>query len=297
MQEARKGFAAAVAAFFIWGFLPLYFIPLRAVPAAQVVAHRIVWSCVLVLGSMALRGELSELRTTLADRGVMLRLAGTAALISLNWILYVWAVANHHVVDASLGYFITPLVNVLLAVVVLAERLNRAQWAAIALAAIGVSYLTLETGSLPWISLTLGFSFASYGLIRKVVHVEALPGLATETLMLMPFALAYLIWCELAGSGAMGHASLAIDAVLVGCGPITAYTLFLFAYGARRIPYSTVGVLNYIAPSLQLLCGVFVFREPFTRAHAVGFAFIWTGLLIYGGDGLMRTQHKEPATH
>jgi chloramphenicol-sensitive protein RarD len=291
--ETRKGFAAAVAAFAIWGFLPLYFIPLREVSAVQVVAHRVIWSWVLVLASMTLRGELSQIRATWATRGVVLRLAASAIFISINWLLYVWAVAHNHVVDASLGYFITPLVNVLLGVVVLAERLNRAQWTAVALAAVGVSYLTVETGNFLWISLTLGFSFACYGLIRKVVRVEALAGLAAETLMLMPFAVAYLIWCEATGSGALGHRSLAIDALLVGSGPVTAFALFLFAYGARRIPYSTTGVLNYIAPTLQLACGVFVFREPFARAHLVGFTLIWAAVLIYAGDRLLSARRQE----
>lgn len=290
MRDAGKGYVAALIAFAIWGFLPLYFMPLHDVPAVQVVAHRVVWSFALVLGSMALRGELAEIRATLANRGVLLRLLGSAAFISLNWVMYVWAIAHGHVVDASLGYFITPLVNVVMAVVVLSERLNRLQWTAVAFAAVGVTYLTVETGELPWISLTLGFSFACYGLIRKVVHVEALAGLATETLLLMPLALGYLIWCAAAGTGALGHASLEIDALLIGSGPVTATTLFLFAYGARRIPLSTLGVLNYIAPSLQLACGVFVFHESFGRAHATGFALIWTALVLYAGDGLWRAR-------
>ncbi|HEY5102577.1 MAG TPA: EamA family transporter RarD [Steroidobacteraceae bacterium] len=290
MRDTSRGYVAALAAFVFWGFLPLYFMPLHDVPAVQVVAHRVVWSFALVLGAMALRGELGEIRATLVDSGVLVRLLGSAAFISINWIMYVWAIAHGHVVDASLGYFITPLVNVLMAVVVLSERLNRLQWTAVALAALGVTYLTLETGELPWICLTLGFSFATYGLIRKIVHVEALAGLATETLLLMPLALGYLIWCEAAGSAALGHASLEIDALLIGSGPVTATTLFLFAYSARRIPLSTLGVLNYIAPTLQLACGVFIFHEPFGRAHAIGFALIWTALLLYAGDGLWRAR-------
>jgi len=292
MRAARKGIAAAVAAFAIWGVVPLYFRPLREVSALQVVANRAIWSWLFVVACMALLGELAEIRATLADRKLLLRLGLAAILISVNWVIYVWAVAHNHVVDASLGYFITPLVNVLLGVLVLAERLNRAQWTAVALAAVGVTYLTLETGELPWISLTLGFSFACYGFIRKVVGVEALPGLAIETLLITPCAVVYLVWCEMNGSGALGHTSTAIDALLIGSGPVTAGTLFLFAYGARRVPYSTVGVLQYIAPSLQLLCGVFVFREPFTATHAVGFSLIWTALFIYGIDGLARA-HRQ----
>jgi chloramphenicol-sensitive protein RarD len=293
MREARKGFAASLAAFAAWGLVPLYFKPLREVSAFQVVAHRAVWSCVLVLGCLALRSELKEVRAALVDRRVLIRLALAAVLISINWIVYVWAVAHDHVVDASLGYFITPLVNVLLGVVVLSERLNRVQWTAVVLAVAGVTYLTVVTGHLPWISLTLGFSFACYGFIRKVVQVEALAGLATETLLLMPLAIGYLVWCEAAGSGALGHSGPAIAALLVGSGPVTAVTLFLFAYGARRIPYSTVGILQYITPSLQLACGVFIFGEPFEATRALGFALIWTALLVYAGDGLWGRRAQE----
>jgi chloramphenicol-sensitive protein RarD len=287
---ASRGVAAAATAFAAWGLFPLYFKPLQDVSALQVIAHRVVWSCVVLFGFIALRGQLGEVRAALADRRVVLRLALSASLISLNWVVYVWAVMHAHVVDASLGYFINPLVNVLLGIVLLSERLNRAQWTAVALAAAGVAYLTFVTGHPPWISLTLALSFSTYGLIRKVVKVEALPGLATETLLLVPCAGAYLLWCEAAGSGALGHSAPAIDALLIASGPLTAFCLFLFAYGARRIPYSTLGLLQYIAPSLQLACGVFAFHEPFERTHAAGFALIWTALLIYAGDGLWRAR-------
>ena len=177
-----------------------------------------------------------------------------------------------------------------LGIVLLAERLNRAQWAAVVLAASGVAYLTYDTGHVPWISLCLAFSFATYGFIRKVVHVEALPGLAAETLLLLPLAIAYLWWCEQSGTGAFGHSTTTIDLMLIGTGPLTAITLFLFAYAARLIPYSTVGLLQYIAPSLQLACGVLAMHESFGRARALGFALIWTALIIYAADGLRRAR-------
>jgi chloramphenicol-sensitive protein RarD len=284
MSKTSKGFAAAAAAFAIWGVFPLYFHPLHQISVLQVIAHRVVWSCVFVLAWMAMRGELSTLRSALANRSVVWRLAVTATLITTNWIVYVWAVMNGHVVEASLGYFINPLVNVLLGVALLSERLTRAQWTAVALAATGVAYLTIVAGRLPWIALTLALSFATYGLIRKVVKVESLPGLATETLLLLPFAAVYLFWCESAGTGALGHAGPAIAALLIGSGPLTAIALFLFAYGARLLPYSTVGVLQYIAPTLQLACGVFAFHERFERTRAIGFALIWAALLIYAGE-------------
>jgi chloramphenicol-sensitive protein RarD len=295
VTTTSKGFTATAIAFAIWGVFPLYFHPLRQISAFQVIAHRVVWSCVFVLIWTALRGELSTLRATLANRSVVWRLAVTAMLITINWLVYVWAVMNDHVVESSLGYFINPLVNVLLGVALLSEKLNRAQWTAIALAASGVAYLTLVAGRPPWIALTLAFSFGIYGLIRKVVKVESLPGLATETLVLLPVAVVYLLWCESAGTGALGHAGPAVDALLIGSGPLTAITLFLFAYGARLLPYSTVGVLQYIAPTLQLACGVFAFHERFERTRAIGFALIWAALIVYAGEGLWRSRKQQRA--
>jgi chloramphenicol-sensitive protein RarD len=295
VTTTSKGFTATAIAFAIWGVFPLYFHPLRQISAFQVIAHRVVWSCVFVLIWTALRGELSTLRATLANRSVVWRLAVTAMLITINWLVYVWAVMNDHVVESSLGYFINPLVNVLLGVALLSEKLTRAQWTAIALAASGVAYLTLVAGRPPWIALTLAFSFGFYGLIRKVVKVESLPGLATETLVLLPVAVVYLLWCESAGTGALGHAGPAVDALLIGSGPLTAITLFLFAYGARLLPYSTVGVLQYIAPTLQLACGVFAFHERFERTRAIGFALIWAALIVYAGEGLWRSRKQQRA--
>ena len=293
---ANKGYVAAASAFVIWGIFPLYFHALRQVDAFQVISHRIVWSCVFVLGVLAVRGELTLVRAALIDRGVVLRLAAAAALITSNWVAYVFGVTHGHVVETSLGYFIGPLVNVLLGVVLLSERLTPAQWTSVALATLGVSYLTVMAGGLPWIALTLAFSFAGYGLLRKVVKVEALPGLATETLLLAPLALGDLIWSESAGSGAFGHLGSVTDAMLIFSGPLTAITLFLFAYGTRLLPYSTVGVLQYIAPSLQFACGVFVLHEPFDRARAIGFAVIWAALVIYAGEGLRLSRKQQART-
>jgi chloramphenicol-sensitive protein RarD len=288
-----KGFTPTAVAFAIWGVFPLYFHPLRQISPFQIIAHRVVWSCAFVLVWTAARGELATVRATLVNRGVVWRLAATASLITINWVVYVWAVTNGHVVESSLGYFINPLVNVLLGVALLSERLRRAQWAAVGLAATGVAYLTFVAGSPPWIALILAFSFGSYGLIRKVVKVESLPGLATETLVLFPFAAGYLLWCESAGTGALGHAGPAITALLIGSGPLTAIALFLFAYGARQLPYSTVGVLQYITPTLQFACGVFAFHERFERTRAIGFALIWAALLVYAGEGLWLSRKRQ----
>lgn len=293
MSDARRGMLPAIAAFAIWGIFPLYFYPLRQFDALQVICHRIVWSCLFVLAVLVFRRELQSLWRTCADPQVLLRLTCSAALITTNWLAYVWGVSHGRVVETSLGYFIGPLVNVLLGVVLLAERLTVAQWSAVGIAALGVTYLTVMTGSLPWLALTLAVSFATYGFVRKVVKVEALPGLATETLVLAPLAAGYLVWCELHGTGALSRGAPFLQLLLIASGPLTAIPLFLFAYGTRLLPYSTVGVLQYLTPSLQFACGVFVIHEPFDRTRLVGFAFIWLALLVYAADGLRlaRQQH------
>lgn len=290
-----RGLAAATAAFVIWGLFPVYLHPLHEVSAIQVVAHRVTWSCIFILVWLLLRGELSRLTATLGKPRLLASLTLTALLISCNWLVYVWSVTHDHIVDTSLGYYINPLVNVVLGVFVLQERLNRAQWVAVALASAAVLYLAVLAGRAPWIALTLALSFSLYGLLRKVISVDALPGLATETLLLVPFALAWLAWCQATGSGALTNSSPRIVALLIGSGLVTAIPLFLFAYGARALPYSTVGVLQYIAPSLQLVCGVYVFHESFNTTRAAGFAVIWLALLIYAVDGLWRSRSPRRA--
>jgi len=298
MTAARlplRGLAAASAAFTIWGLFPVYLHPLSGVPALQVIAHRITWSCLFLLAWMLLRGELGRLAVTFTRPALLARLGVTALLISTNWLVYVWSVTHNHIVDASLGYFINPLMNVVLGVFVLRERLNRAQWTAVALAAIAVGYLTMLAGRLPWIALTLAISFSLYGLLRKIMSVDALPGLATETVLLLPLAVAYLAWCEFTGSGALTRAGSGIAALLIGSGLVTAIPLFLFAYGARALPYSTVGVLQYIGPSLQLLCGVLVYGETFAPSRAAGFVLLWVALLVYAADGVWRARSAARA--
>jgi chloramphenicol-sensitive protein RarD len=284
----NSGLAATVAAFLIWGLLPLYLHPLHAVPALQIMAHRLVWCCVFVLIWLALRGELPQVRKALASPATRGRLIASALLISLNWLVYVWAVGNGHVVESSLGYFINPLVNVLLGVVVLKERLNRMQWMAVLIAAVGVLYLTWLAGSPPVLALVLALSFGTYGLIRKTVAVDALTGLGTETLLIAPLGAAYLLWCASTGTGALGPSGAMVNGLLLAGGVVTAVPLALFAYGARLIPYSTVGLIQYIGPTMQLLLGVFLYQEPFTSARAFGFSLIWSALAIYAVDAQLR---------
>jgi chloramphenicol-sensitive protein RarD len=285
-----RGLAAAVAAFAIWGVFPLYFIGLTGVSAMQITAHRIVWSCLFVLGWLAVSGELGNLRESLQREGVFTRLVASAFCIAVNWLGFAWAVNNHHVLEVSLAYFIGPLLNVMLGIFVLSERLNRTQWVSVAFAAAGVAYLTFIAGHTPWIALMVGSSFALYGLIRKTVSIDALPGLAIETILLLPFAAGYLIWCELHGNGAFRHYGNMVDGLLLAGGVLTSVPLVLFAFGARQVPYSTIGVLQFIAPTLQLVCGLVVFKESLAAERATGFLLIWVGLLIYIGNALWRAR-------
>jgi chloramphenicol-sensitive protein RarD len=289
------GFAAAIAAFGIWGLFPLYLIGLMDVSAMQITAHRITWSCLFVLAWLAFRGELGTLRDAVTRKGVLIRLTASAFFIAVNWLGFAWAVNQNRVLEVSLAYFMGPLLNVLLGIFVLSERLDRMQWIAVGFAAAGVGYLTFIAGHTPWIALIVGSSFAFYGVIRKTVSIDALPGLAVETILLAPFAAGYLIWCEMHGVGALGHSSGRVDALLLAGGIVTSVPLFLFSYGARRVPYSTIGVIQFIAPSLQLLCGLIVFNEQFESARATGFVLIWVGLAIYAGNALWRARPLKPA--
>jgi chloramphenicol-sensitive protein RarD len=285
-----RGLAAASTAFFIWGLMPLYLKALKTVPILQVTAHRLLWGSIFALGLLLLRGQLGAVRAALANARSRWMLCASAALISINWLTYMWGISTNRVVETSLGYFINPLFNVMLGVVLLSERLNVIQWIAVAIAAAGVSYLAWSAGHPPWISLMLAVSFGLYGLLRKTLQIDALVGLGTETLLLLPLGLAYLIWCEILGTGVAGHAGIGMTALLAFGGPLTAIPLVLFAYGAMRIPYSTVGLLQYIGPSIQLVLAVLVFKEPFSGPRVTGFIMIWTALVLYAGDGLWRAR-------
>lgn len=276
----RRGLGFGLGAYLIWGFLPLYFLLLAGVTAGEIVADRVVWSLVLLIGILAVAGRFGKLLAVLRNPRTLGLLTISAALISVNWLIYIWAVQNGHVLAASLGYFLNPLVNVLLGVVVLGERLKRTQMAAVALAAAGVAVLASGAGTGLWISLSLAFSFGLYGLVRKVAPVESLEGLTVETALLTPFALAYMAWLASNDALIFGDAP-GLTALLVLAGAVTAVPLLLFAGAARRLPYSTLGLLQYLAPTLQFLLAITVFGESMTTAHIVCFALIWSGLALY----------------
>jgi chloramphenicol-sensitive protein RarD len=293
---ARRGVIATTISFLIWGMFPLYLRPLTGVPALEVLAHRVVWCLLLVFGWLAWKSRLQDVTAALRDRVALSRLLMSSVLIALNWGLYVWAVSNDRVVESSLGYFIGPLINVLLGVGALGERLNPRQWTAVGLAAAGVAWLTVAAGSLPWVSLVLAVSFGLYGLVRKLAPVEAVPGLAIETLLIAPFACGWLAWLHHNGAGSFGHAPWHLSGLLAGMGLITALPLALFATGARLIPYYMVGLINYISPSLQLMLGVFLYGEPFAGARAIGFCIIWAGVAVFVADGFVRSRGPGVST-
>lgn len=284
----RRGLAAALAAYLMWGLFPLYWVFLAHLPAIEIIAHRVLWCALFVSAWLVWKDGRDWLRRALSGRRVGRLLIASSLLISVNWGVYIWAVINGRVVDASLGYFINPLLSVAIGVFALGERLNRVQWTAVAIAALGVCWLTVSQGALPWIALVLASSFAIYGLIRKQVAVEAVPGVAIESLILTPLALGWLLWMAGADRGTFLGGSLVEDALLVFGGVLTALPLIGFAYGARRIPYSLIGILQYISPTLQLLSGVLLLGESFGPDRAVGFGCIWLALAIYASDGWRR---------
>ena len=294
--ENRSGLWVAVASFVLWGLMPLYWHLLKAVPSLQIVAHRVVWSALLVAAWLLWKQGRGWLRVALARPRAAWMLALSGTLIGFNWSLYIWAVNAGHVVESSLGYFINPLLNVVLGVVFLHERLSRAQWIAVALAAAGVLWLTVQFGQPPWIAICLALSFALYGLLRKLLAIDAVAGLGVESVYLFLPALALLAWGESHGQGGFFSAwGAGIDVLLIVGGALTALPLIGFAFAVRRVPLSVVGLLQYIAPTLQFLTGVFVFHEAFDQQRLVGFVFIWIGLAIFAVDGALRSRRPAVA--
>ncbi|MEO6742910.1 MAG: EamA family transporter RarD [Caldimonas sp.] len=279
------GVACAALGFICWGLYPLYFRQLASIGAGEVLVHRVFWSLAFLLILLAARRRWSWLVAVARQPRVLAAFAASAVLLSINWVTYIWAVGNDHVVDASLGYFMTPLVNVALGTTVLHERLRRIQWFALALATLGVLWLTFQAGQLPWIALILASSFGAYGLLRKIATLGALEGLTLETMLLLPAAIAGFWYLQASGSARFPTPDTATNLWLLGVGPLTAVPLLLFAAGARRLPLATLGLIQYLSPTLQFLIGIWVFHEPFSALRMVGFGLIWAALVLYSIDG------------
>lgn len=296
--HARTGMLYAALAYIAWGLFPLYFKRLSDVNALEVIAHRTVWSLVFVAVILAVLRRWAWLGPVLRSPRLLATCAVSALLLSSNWLVYVWAVQHGHVVEASLGYFVNPLVNVMLGFVFLRERLRPVQWLAIGLAAAGVIWLTVTAGRLPWIALVLALSFGFYGLMRKTAHLGALEGLTLETLILSPFAAGALIWWTVQGTSAFALASAGDVgggggghlAWLLLAGPLTAIPLLLFAAGARRITLTTLGLVQYLSPTIQFVLGVWLYHEPLAGARLVGFVLIWSALAVYSAESLWRSR-------
>jgi chloramphenicol-sensitive protein RarD len=292
LDDNAIGIWYGIVAYSLWGVLPLYWKLLIAVPPLQILAHRIIWSFIfMILVVFVTRGG-KAITAVLADKRRLFFMFLCGFVISVNWFTYIYAVNTNHVIEASMGYFINPLVVVLLGVTVLKEKLSRWQLIALILAAVGVLIITTQYGRVPWIAIFLATTFAAYGLIKKMAKVDSITGLTLETFIVMPIALLYLLSLEVQGSGAMGTASPAIRLILAGAGIVTAIPLILFARGVEKTTFSMMGFLQYIAPTLTLLLGIFVFREHFSTIHLVSFCFIWAALLIFtlANVGLL----KEP---
>jgi len=291
LQEQRRGLAITAFTFTLWGLVPVYWHLLQAVPSQQIIAHRIIWSTVLVVAWLLLSAGTGWWKQIAAQKRALPTLALSSVAIAFNWGLYIWAINAGHVIETSLGYFINPLVSVVLGVVVLKERLRGLQWLAVGCAALGVAWLTYDAGTPPWIALGLACSFGLYGLLRKLISVDPVAGLGVESLYLFLPAIGFALWSENGhGGGFFSGWGWKNDALLILGGAVTALPLIGFAYGVKRIPLSLVGVLQYIAPSLGLLLGVFFFRESFDAAKAIGFAAIWIGLLLFIGDSVWRSR-------
>ncbi|WP_238364418.1 EamA family transporter RarD [Mesobacterium pallidum] len=284
MTEARHGLLAVTAAAAAWGVAPLFFKLLAHVPPFELVAHRVIWSAVIFCVVVVVQGRLSALRALLRGRAGLRTLALAAALMAVNWTLFIWAVFNGRATEASLGYFIYPLLNVVLGVVVFGERLRPVQWAAVLLVALAVGVLTLGLGAVPWVALTLAGSFAAYTLVKKRLDAGPVLSVTAETVLMMPLALAYLAW--VARGDASGVTGAKDAALLLLAGVVTATPLIFMSYGVRRAPLSTAGLVFYLNPSLQFLLALLVFREPVGIWHAIAFPMIWAALALYSVSAL-----------
>ena len=276
-----KGIWNALTVYVMWGFFPIYWKLLQDVPALQVIGHRIGWSFLLLMTVILFTKQWKDFRSVALKPKIIGIYAIAGILLSVNWLIYVWGVNSGFIVETSLGYFINPLISVLLGVVFLHERLRTMQWIPIGLAAAGVIYLTVTYGRLPWIALSLAFSFGIYGLVKKLAPLGSLYGLTLETALVFPIAFVYLAFAQSTGAGAFLQNNLVTDILLIGTGVVTSIPLLLFASAVRQIPLTMIGILQYIAPTLQFLIGVFLYHEAFDQSRLIGFSLVWLALIIF----------------
>ncbi|WP_239692492.1 EamA family transporter RarD [Microbulbifer mangrovi] len=291
-DSAAAGLLAGLGAYLIWGFAPLYFKLLGGLSAPEILAHRSIWSLLLALILLAVLGKLHGLKAVLSSRKAMLALLVSTALISTNWLIFIWAVVNDHLLDASLGYYINPLISVLLGVMVLGEKLRPLQWIAVALAALGIGYELWQFGSLPLVALGVALTFGFYGLVRKKTPVDSLTGMTVETLFLLPLAVGFLFWTSSPTSNLLNN-SWELNGLLLLAGPITLTPLLLFNIAARRLNLSTLGFLQYLGPTLMFFLAVLLYNEPFDKAKLVTFIFVWTALGFYSADALVLRRKRR----
>ena len=299
IQDQKLGIIYTASAYILWGILPIYWKLIQQIPAFEILAHRIIWSFIfmgiIVWVSKKKQPFFEQLRSIVKNKKQLIGITLASIAISINWVTYIWAVNTNHVIEASLGYYINPLVSILLGMIVLKETFSKAQWLAFALAGCGVAYMTIHFGSVPWIALFLALSFGSYGLLKKLVPLNAMYGLTIETMIVTPIALLYLFSQQ---SGEWANVEwISVTSLLVfGAGIVTAIPLLLFSAGAKRIPLSMVGFLQYFAPTIMLIIGVFLYDEPFTQVHAISFTLIWAGLAVYTVTRMKRLKKYEQKT-
>lgn len=279
------GVLSAGCAFLMWGVFPLYLKTLKAIPPLEILSHRVFWSFIMLALILTLRHQWGWITSIKKNPRITAAFIASASMLAINWVVYIWSINHDRIVDASLGYFITPLFNVLFGVI-LGERLRLWQWISVGLAATGVAWLTISAGQLPWIGLTLAFTFGLYGLLRKTASLGALEGLTLETLVMLPLSALFLLLPESGSSHAFINAGINTSLLLIAAGPVTAIPLLLFAYGARRIPLSLVGILQYIGPTIQLLLGIYLYNEAFSPTKFIGYGLIWCALGLYSIESL-----------
>lgn len=289
-SEQRKGILFALSAYGMWGLFPIYFKSVADVSPFEVLSHRIIWSVIFMALFIAASGRWQELLRNLRQKRLLAKLAASAILISINWVVFIWSVGQGHILDTSMGYFINPLVSLLLGMLILGERLRRVQWLAVSMAVMGVAYQLILLGSLPWVALVLACSFGTYGLLRKQIVVDPFSGLLIETLLLSPFALLYLFWLAQHNELVFVSESVRMSVLLIAAGIVTSLPLICFAAGAKRLTLTINGLLMYITPSLTFILAVVVYDEPLDANKLVTFALIWTGLILFTAEGIWQSQ-------